>query len=123
MNKPVILIVDDEEKNIKLLKAILHPEAYQIHESLSGKEAFKKIEKFRPDLVLLDVMMPEINGFEVCWDLKQDEKTRSIPVMMVTALSEKEDRINAMEAGADDFISKPIKMSTMKRILSQYLVQ
>jgi signal transduction histidine kinase len=108
MDKPVILIVDDEERNIKLLKAMLHSEGYQIHESLSGKDAFKKIENYRPDLVLLDVMMPEINGFEVCWNLKQDEKFRSIPVMMVTALSDKEDRIKAMEAGADDFISKPV---------------
>ena len=108
MDKPVILIVDDEARNIKLLKAMLHPEGYQIYESLSGKDALENMANIRPDLVLLDVMMPEMNGFDVCWNLKQDEKTRSIPVMMVTALSENEDRIKAMDAGADDFISKPV---------------
>ena len=108
MNKQIILIVDDEEINIRLLKAMLHSQGYQFCESLSGEGAFKQIKIQSPDLVLLDAMMPGIDGFEVCWELKQNAKTRAIPVMMVTALSEKEDRIKAMEAGADDFISKPV---------------
>ena len=108
MDKPILLIVDDEEKNIKLLKGMLHSENYVIHEALSGETALGKIVETAPDLILLDVMMPNLNGFEVCQRLKQDKKTRSIPVVMVTALKEKEDRLKAMEVGADDFLSKPV---------------
>ena len=108
MEKPILLIVDDEEKNIKLLKGMLYSENYQIHEALNGEEALGKIEKIAPDLILLDVMMPNISGFEVCQVLKRDKKTRSIPVVMVTALRENENRLKAMEVGADDFISKPV---------------
>jgi signal transduction histidine kinase len=108
MDKPILLIVDDEEKNIKLLKGMLHSENYAIHEALNGETALKKIAEVMPDLILLDVMMPNLNGFEVCQKLKQDKKTRSIPITMVTALKEKEDRLKAMEVGADDFLSKPV---------------
>ena len=108
MDKPILLIVDDEEKNIKLLKGMLHSENYAIHEALNGETALKEIAEVMPDLILLDVMMPNMNGFEVCQKLKQDKKTRSIPIVMVTALKEKEDRLKAMDVGADDFLSKPV---------------
>ena len=105
---PKILIIDDEERNIRLLKAMLLSEEYHLTGVLSGKEALESLDEINPDLILLDVMMPEIDGFEVCSLIKQDEKTRAIPVIIVTALNEKEHRIKAMEAGADDFISKPV---------------
>ena len=108
MENKTILIVDDEEKNIKLLKAYLQAEKYNILEASRGEEALKMVNDFNSDLILLDVMMPGINGFEVCKRLTQDEKTRMIPVIMVTALRGKEDRIRALEAGADDFLSKPV---------------
>lgn len=111
--KHKILIVDDEEKNIKLLKAILMSKDYELYGVFSGEEALKIVADTCPDLILLDVMMPGIDGFDVCRTLKQDERTRVIPVIMVTALREKEHRIKAMEAGADDFISKPVDQTEL----------
>lgn len=111
--RPKVLIVDDEEGNIKLLKGMLVPEDYDILEAVDGKEALTSIYDKYPDLILLDVMMPQMNGFEVCATLKQEEKTRMIPVIMVTALSEREYRIKALESGADDFLSKPVDKSEL----------
>ncbi|MDY7037639.1 MAG: response regulator, partial [Thermodesulfobacteriota bacterium] len=108
MRKKNILIVDDEERNIRLLKAILSLENYGVTGVLSGDEALNLVAEMDLDLILLDVMMPGIDGIEVCRRLKQDEKTRMIPVVMVTALNEKEYYIKAMEAGADDFLNKPV---------------
>ena len=103
-----ILIVDDEESNIKLLEGMLLSENYHVSKCLSGEEALEKVFDKRPDLILLDIMMPGIDGFEVCKRLKHDEITRMIPVLMITALTEKEHFINAVDAGADDLLRKPI---------------
>jgi two-component system sensor histidine kinase/response regulator len=111
--KPTLLIVDDEERNIRLLKALLAPQNYNLREAINGEQALRGIAEEPPDMVLLDVMMPKINGFEVCRRLKQDEKTKTIPVILVTALSEKQDRVQALEAGADDFISKPVDQTEL----------
>ena len=108
MNQKKILIVDDEEKNIKLIKGILAPERYQVYEAFNGEEALKQVADNDPDLILLDIMMPGMDGFEVCKRLKQDESTKMIPIVMVTALNEKEHSIRAMKVGADDFLTKPV---------------
>ena len=113
MENKTILIVDDDEKNIKLLKAYLQAEKYKIFQALNGEEALKMVNDFNPDLILLDVMMPGIDGFEVCTRLKTEEKTKMIPVVMVTALRERADRIKALEAGADDFLSKPVDRTAL----------
>ncbi len=110
MNEPVnanILVVDDEPQNIRLLQIRLQTAGYTVLTATNGQEALERVQTDSPDLVLLDVMMPGMNGFEVCRRMRAEEATQFIPVVMVTALLDKEDRITAIEAGADDFISKP----------------
>jgi response regulator RpfG family c-di-GMP phosphodiesterase len=102
-----ILCADDEPANLKLLEAVLIPRGYQVVKAQNGREALSLLGNRNIDLVLLDVMMPEMNGFEVCRAIKGDERYRNIPVVMITALTSKKDRIRGIEAGADDFISKP----------------
>lgn len=109
IQKPKILCVDDEPANLKLLEAILLSRGYDVITADNGKEALKIIAELTIDIVLLDIMMPEMNGFEVCRTIKNDERWRNIPVIIITALMSKEDRIKGIEAGADDFISKPFE--------------
>ncbi len=105
--KPRIICVDDESYNLKLFEAMLVPAGYEVITAENGRDALEKIAELRIDLVLLDVMMPEINGFDVCRTIKGDERFRNIPVVMITVLTSKDDRIKGIEAGAEDFISKP----------------
>lgn len=103
-----ILVVDDIETNIKLLTAKLLKEYYTVLTANSGKEALAILKKGKIDIILLDVMMPEMDGFEVCKTIKTDPETTHIPVVMVTALSDIDDRVKGLEAGADEFLTKPI---------------
>lgn len=103
-----VIVVDDIQQNVKLLEAKLTSEYYTVLPTYSGKEVLEKIKDFSPDIVLLDVMMPEMDGFEVCKRLKEDPETAHIPVIMVTALSEITDRVKGLQSGANDFLTKPI---------------
>jgi PAS domain S-box-containing protein len=106
-NKPVILVVDDQLQNIKLLEGLLVRQGYEIIQAESGEEALEKLSGNQVDLVLLDVKMPRMSGFEVLTKLRADKKTQRIPVIMITAHNENEARVKALESGCDDFISKP----------------
>ncbi len=104
---PKILVVDDEPRNVKLLEANLLPLNYEVIKAFNGEDALAIVNKVDIDLILLDVMMPNMDGYEVCRRLKASEATRLIPVIMVTALDGIEDKIKGIEAGADDFLTKP----------------
>ena len=103
-----VLIVDDVATNVRLLEAKLQHEYYTVISATSGEEAIVRAIEENPDVILLDVMMPGLDGFETCRRLKEDPKTHHIPVVMVTALDQKSDRIRGLSVGADDFLSKPI---------------
>lgn len=118
-DKRRILVVDDEPTNVKLLEANLLPQGYEVLTASNGDEALRIVSTNNVDLILLDVMMPGIDGFEVTRRLRAEENTRLIPVVLITALKETVDRIKGIEAGCDDFISKPFdKNELLARVKS-----
>jgi putative two-component system response regulator len=106
--KPTILIVDDNPTVVELLRSHLKPYPYGVEIAHDGEEALDKIRSEPPDLILLDLMMPRISGFEICQRIKSDKLTQFIPIIVITALTEQEDKLKAIELGADDFLVKPI---------------
>jgi signal transduction histidine kinase len=112
--KAKILVVDDEERNLRLMKAMLIPLGYDVILARDGREALEKVRKWPPDVIFLDIMMPGMDGFEVAKRLKEEEKTKIIPLVMVTVLRETQDRVKALEVGADDFLSKPVDKLELK---------
>jgi class 3 adenylate cyclase/CheY-like chemotaxis protein len=108
-----ILVVDDLPQNVKLLADLLAVKGYAVATVASGAEALEKVETERPDLVLLDVMMPEMSGYEVCRAIRDDPATGILPVVMVTSLDPAQERIKGLEAGADDFLTKPINQGEL----------
>lgn len=114
-----VLVVDDILPNVKLLEAKLMAEYYEVVTALNGPEALKRVVEDNPDVVLLDVMMPGMDGFEVCRQIKANPLTAHVPVVMVTALTDVEDRVRGLENGADDFLSKPVNdVALMARVRS-----
>ena len=108
MNSPPrVLLVDDESSNLSAMKRVLRPLRYEVRTADDGQSALEDVDAFPPDLILLDVMMPGLSGFEVCRKLKSQPETASIPIVIVTGLSDLDSRITGLEAQADDFLSKP----------------
>lgn len=105
--KEKILVVDDEEQNVKLLKTILIAEGYDVESAANGQEAVEKSRSYLPDLILLDILMPIMNGFEACKTLKEDPDTTAIPIVMITALADKESKLKGLSLSANDFLTKP----------------
>ncbi len=114
-----ILVVDDNEQNLELLVAYLEPAGCAIRTARDGIEAMEAVEQELPDLILLDIMMPRMSGFEVCRKLKSAPGTRDVPIIMVTALHELGDIERGVESGTDDFISKPVnRLELLTRVRS-----
>ncbi len=117
MAKSRILIADDNPTNVELLEAYLSGIDCEITVAVDGRDALDKVATVQPDLILLDIMMPKLSGFEVCRTLKDDPATRQTMVLMVTALNELGDIERAVSAGCDDFLSKPVnKLELLKRV-------
>ncbi len=114
---PTILIVDDNEQNVELMQAYLEELDCETLLAYNGKEALEVVDKHLPDLLLLDIMMPQMSGFEVCKRLKADSRTQDIPIIMVTALNEFGDIERGIDSGTDDFVSKPVnKLELLARV-------
>src|SRR3954462_7119332 len=114
-----VLVVDDVPANVKLLEARLSAEYFDVVTATGGEEALAICERAECDLVLLDALMPNMDGFEVCHRLKTNQQTHHIPVVMVTALDQPSDRVKGLEVGADDFLTKPVDdMQLMARVKS-----
>ena len=106
---PRILIADDNAQNVELLEAYLAAEDWDTRTAADGEETLQLVRDWQPDVILLDIMMPKISGFEVCKRLRADPQTRDIGVLMITGLDQPSDKDRAVEAGTDDFVTKPIK--------------
>ena len=109
-----VLIADDNLQNCELLDAYLADEPYETAMAFDGQQTLEKVRAWHPDLILLDIMMPKLSGYEVCQQLKRDESTSIIPILMVTALNERGDIEKAVEAGCDDFLAKPVNQLELK---------
>jgi len=117
MSKRKILIADDNPTNVELLEVYLSDVGCRTAVAVDGRDTLEKVAQFQPDLILLDIMMPKLSGFEVCKKLKEDPATRDIMILMVTALNELGDIERAVAAGCDDFLSKPVnKLELLKRV-------
>jgi two-component system, sensor histidine kinase and response regulator len=127
MSSYSILIVDDEPDNFDVIEALLPSETYKLHYASCGEDAIAALDKFNPDVILLDVMMPGLNGIEVCKRIKLMSQWQAVPIIMVTALAGKEDLAKCLAAGADDFVTKPVnslelmaRVNSMLRIKKQH---
>jgi len=119
--RPLILTVDDDQVTLQLMERMLSDRGYNVATANSGRSAFITLTKAKPDLILLDVMMPEMNGYEVCSKLKENKETAFIPVVFVTALGEKQDKAKAFSAGGADYLVKPLNNETLLETISKHL--
>jgi len=126
MEKPLVLIVDDNKITLKLLRKHLEASGFKVQEAIDGIDCLEKVEAELPDAIVLDVMMPRMDGYETVKRLKDHSDTRNIPVIIVTALNDIANQIKSIESGADDFLSKPIEeklLISKVKLLSNYAIQ
>jgi twitching motility two-component system response regulator PilG len=116
-----ILIADDEEHNLRFFEDVLTPENYSIAKARDGFEALDLFEKYQPDIVLLDLMMPRLNGYEVCSRLKHNARARQVPIIMLTGFDDEDARAHARELGVADFLLKPIERPCLLKHIRTHL--
>ncbi|NES01090.1 MAG: response regulator, partial [Symploca sp. SIO1B1] len=122
-DKPNILIVDDTQENLRLLSTMLTESGYKVRKAINGSIALRAIKIEKPDLILLDIKMPDLDGYEVCKKLKSQEQTADIPVIFISALDEVMDKVKAFEAGGVDYITKPYQIQeVLARVRSQITI-
>lgn len=121
MSKKKVLIVEDEESLLKLESILLTSRGYDVCSARNGKSAMAMLESEKPDIVLLDIMLPEMDGFEVCRQIKSNPQTSSIPVIMLTAKKSREDMATGEQAGADWYITKPFKSAMVVETIQRFL--
>lgn len=120
-NKPIILAVDDDEDNLLLLTEVLGPLNCLVMTATHGQTALRLAQAYQPNLILLDIMLPDLNGIEVVYRLKQNQETAKIPVIAVTALARLEDRDRLILAGCNNYISKPYILDDLEALIRHYL--
>ena len=120
LNQPVILVVDDIATNVTFMKALLKGKNYEGIDAYSGKEALQLAEERVPDVIILDIMMPVMDGYEVLARLRANEVTKHIKVVMLSALSDSKDIKNAMDLGADEYLTKPVFAKNLYQVLDKY---
>ena len=108
ITKPCVLIVDDDLAVLRMMEYIFDRADYEVHLAASGPEALSKVNETKPDLIILDVMMPDVNGLEVCQRLRAEPASAHLPIIMLSAKDQLEDKVNGFEAGADDYVAKPV---------------
>lgn len=120
-NKKIILVIEDEEDTSLFIKDRLEMEGYQVVTAMNGQEGFDKTREHLPDLILLDVMMPKLNGYQVCRKLKLNPVTQAIPIVMVTAKAQESDIAFGKETGCDDYLTKPFEMDDLLEKIRKHL--
>jgi len=123
MEKKKILVVDDEVDLIKTIQFSLELEGYKVLVSYNGEDALAQARKENPDLILLDIMLPKLDGYKVCRLLKFDEQYKHIPILMMTAKTQEKDKLMGKETGADEYITKPFDMEELMEKIKEYLKQ
>jgi len=121
MNPKKILVVDDEVDLVKTVQFSLELEGYKVLVSYNGEDALNQARKENPDLILLDIMLPKLDGYKVCRLLKFDEKYKHIPILMLTAKTQEKDKVLGIETGADEYITKPFDMDVLMEKIKAYL--
>jgi CheY-like chemotaxis protein len=117
--RPSVLTIDDEPNNFDVIQTLLATQDYTFHYASSGQRALDRIDRFKPDLILLDVMMPDLDGIEVCRQIRNLPKWQAVPIILVTAISDKAELARCMSTGADDFLIKPIgRLELLARVSS-----
>ena len=121
MNPKKILVVDDEVDLVETVRFPLEIEGYNVLVAYNGEEALNQARKENPDLILLDLMLPKLDGYKVCRLLKFDERYKHIPILMLTAKTQEQDKVLGMETGADEYITKPFEMDYLLKKVKEYL--